>query len=119
MSEKDFELKFNTPDVWNLDAWNTYHTGRQEYIKALQDKNKDAVVSNIAANYYGSIALVKAGIVHILDIDDELKDKVKKVLFNDDPKKIPLPLIGKVINEISNSIEAALDSPLELSLIEL
>lgn len=117
MSEntQELDLKFSCPDVWDLGAWDVYSRGRLRYTAAQREAKLES--NQVTADYYGSIELIRENIVHIV-APDEVKEKVKALLL-DSTKKPPLALVGLVLNEIGYKLEAALNDPLELSLIAL
>ena len=101
-------VSISLPERILLSHWEAYTHARQDYIQRREDSGKTA--SAVIADYYGALALIRAGFVHV-DGSEELT----RVINLDDQSATPVEVIGFIVREVSRKVEAALASPLALT----
>jgi len=95
-------LTFSLPATWTLGHWDLYIQARADYIRL------HPTASGQAADFAGSMALIAAGVVHVV----EVSEAVATYLAATDQTNTPLPIIGAVVIGVARSLEAATTAPL-------
>src|SRR5258708_28005117 len=104
------QLTISLPDCWTVGHWTTYVNGRSAYIAACEH---DSTPPNAyLADYYGALALIRAGIVHVRGVE-QISQQITEILARPDQSLTDLAVIGLVVREIACPIEAALTLPLD------
>jgi hypothetical protein len=106
----DLNLRFINPDPWKTRHYDTYHQGRVAYknkqVKAELIAHPDQA-SFIMGQYFGALALVKAGYVTI-EGPKEFLDLVHAPNQDD----TPMWVVGLITTHIADVLEASANAPL-------
>lgn len=114
--EKIAVINWKLPDPWKLRHFEEYIKGREDY-KAARRKLK-LTFSEFLADFYGSLALCKAGYVTLEsvenDIDDTVFNAVKGAMDTKpaDLDNLDLALTGIYVEGIGRAVERAVNAPL-------
>lgn len=111
---KQFEITFSMPDDITYGHWKIYTDG----ANAFQAKAGSVLPSLMLRQYHGSLALIKAGIAHVV-VSDWAKERVLAWLNADDQTRTPIQLVGLVADQVGGVVERAANLPLSSCFPEL
>lgn len=96
--EREITLKISMPGTITLGIWETYFKGRQDAIAA------DKEISSLAADYFGALAVMRKGLVHI----DGLP-ALQRIVDKDNSKQsdVPAAIVGLIVRVVARPIERA------------
>lgn len=118
MGKQEIKLSFSFPDVITVGHYETYMDARLRYIE-----DRENPTPNIRAQYEGSLALIRAGIVHISTsaevpeggvIDPELQaieDQIKAIINNPDQSLTPASIMNLIGSVVAAKIEVETTTP--------
>lgn len=91
---------------WTLAHWERYGSAQQDYIRLRREAKQFA--DSASSRYHGAKALVESGYVHFIG-DEATIAQIKRWIAEAEP---PLKLVGWLVRNIADAIEAAFDVPL-------
>jgi hypothetical protein len=98
---QEFTVEFSLPDVITIGVWDTYMAGKQAY-RTQQEKAEKPVTESIA-EYWGALALIEAGLVHIKNAPEGLTHW----LTAKDRAGTPVVIVWYVCREVAVRVEGA------------
>lgn len=97
----ELHITFSLPDVITIGVWDVYQAGKQAY-KAQQERVNKPTTETVA-QYYGALALIDGGFVHVTNAPDDLL----RWLTVKERETTPLQIVWYVCQEVAIRIETA------------
>ncbi len=97
---KPVQIEIEMPDRVTGYVWDVYANGRRDYIAKNQDNNTGRI-----ADYYGAVALIKAGIVKLTAPGHML------AWLDQDYRTLDAEWIGLLQQEVALPVEMAFNRP--------
>ena len=91
--QQEIIVKISLPKTFTRGIWRTYFQGRQAAV------DKDKSIDLLSAQYYGVLALIKSGAVHIIDLP-QLEAIIAQPI-----DEVPMPIIGLLVSTVAYPIE--------------
>ena len=101
-------IKISLPDVWTVRHYAIYSDGRRKYETPLIEAKRTPVP--VISRYYGAVALINAGIVHLDNVGTGNDALLKKWIDSADADSIPLTVIGTIVRHVALPLEDALEA---------
>lgn len=102
--QEPISIKISFPDVFTLDHWQTYSNGRAEYTTKCESDGSNP--DNLIGKYFGALALIKAGFVHIEGLA-QLMEATQSLRQG----ATSLQVITFIVVNVANRAEAAINYP--------
>ena len=102
---QDVTLSIDLPDVFTVAMYETFHQAQQQYVASVPEGQ---VASTLLMRYHGSLALIRAGFVHVRG-----PERLVKLVKQEPSDTTPLAVVGIIAREIAGAVDREVSRPLD------